>query len=106
MMNSIQSFASVTLPKTLILLTLLFKLVANQSLSFAVLTSFEHSTLGDNCSAVLQKATNKLKNASLLSSNVSLSCSVIKTEVSYHLKILTAACKLQYVLCSVIVWMY
>ena len=77
-----KSFVKITLTMTIILLALSFKLVASQPLQFAVMTSYEHSTLGYNCNAVLQEVTNKLKNAFLLSSNVSFSCSVIKTEVS------------------------
>ena len=85
-MSNVQSFAVVILPKTLILLASIFKFVANHPLSFAVLTSFEHSTFGDNCNVVLQEAIKELMNDSLLSSNVSLSCNTIKTEVSFKQK--------------------
>ena len=71
------------------LIVVCFRLVASQSLHFAVMTSFKNSTLGQNCSAVLQEATNKLKNASLLSSNVTLSCRVLKTKASaLYLKVM------------------
>ena len=66
----------------IVLLVVCCKLVASKSLHFAVMTSFKNSTLGQNCSAVLQEATNKLKNVSLLSSNVTLSCSVLKTKAT------------------------